>query len=72
MKLMDNWLALEPEAREVLLMISDRLVAGQREYGIMHVLDDERDFFCEAAEEAADFLVYWAMHELRKQKGAAV
>lgn len=63
------WHQLEPQARSVLLKIARRLRAGQKEYGTMDVVGDGRNYFDEACEEALDFAVYHAMHELKRELG---
>ncbi len=62
------WASLEPEAQAVLMDIARRLAAGQKEYGRMDVVNDGRDYFQEAAEEALDFAVYAAMDRLKLSK----
>lgn len=68
LELEEIFVALEPQARTVLLDIARRLKAGQVEYGRLSVFTDRRDFFEEAAEEAMDFCVYAAMDRLRRTR----
>ena len=45
---------------EILDLIEERLVIGERKYGNENVIDDGRDFVQEALEEALDCAVYLA------------
>ena len=45
---------------EILDLIEERLVIGERKYGNENVIDDGRDFIQEALEEALDCSVYLA------------
>ena len=45
---------------EILDLIEERLVIGERKYGNENVIDDGRDFLQEALEEALDCSVYLA------------
>ena len=45
---------------EILNLIEERLVIGERKYGNENVIDDGRDFIQEALEEALDCAVYLA------------
>ena len=45
---------------EILDLIEERLVIGERKYGNENVIDDGRDFLQEALEEALDCAVYLA------------
>ena len=45
---------------EILDLIEERLVIGERKYGNENVIDDGRDFIQEALEEALDCAVYLA------------
>ena len=45
---------------EILDLIEDRLVIGERKYGNENVINDGRDFIQEALEEALDCAVYLA------------
>ena len=56
---------------EILDLIEERLVIGERKYGNENVIDDGRDFIQEALEEALDCAVYLAakLIEIKKKKG---
>ena len=56
---------------EILDLIEERLVIGERKYGNENVIDDGRDFVQEALEEALDCAVYLAakLIEIKKKKG---
>ena len=45
---------------EILDLIEERLVIGERKYGNENVINDGRDFIQEALEEALDCAVYLA------------
>ena len=45
---------------EILNLIEERLLIGERKYGNENVIDDGRDFIQEALEEALDCAVYLA------------
>ena len=45
---------------EILDLIEERLVIGERKYGNENVINDGRDFVQEALEEALDCAVYLA------------
>ena len=45
---------------EILNLIEERLIIGERKYGNENVIDDGRDFIQEALEEALDCAVYLA------------
>ena len=45
---------------EILDLIEERLLIGERKYGNENVIDDGRDFVQEALEEALDCAVYLA------------
>ena len=45
---------------EILDLIEERLLIGERKYGNENVIDDGRDFLQEALEEALDCAVYLA------------
>ena len=45
---------------EILDLIEERLLVGERKYGNENVIDDGRDFIQEALEEALDCAVYLA------------
>ena len=45
---------------EILDLIEERLIIGERKYGNENVIDDGRDFIQEALEEALDCAVYLA------------
>ena len=55
---------------EILDLIEERLVIGERKYGNENVIDDGRDFIQEALEEALDCAVYLAakLIEIKKRK----
>ena len=56
---------------EILDLIEERLIIGERKYGNENVIDDGRDFVQEALEEALDCAVYLAakLIEIKKKKG---
>ena len=56
---------------EILDLIEERLLVGERKYGNENVIDDGRDFIQEALEEALDCAVYLAARliEIKKKKG---
>ena len=56
---------------EILDLIEERLIVGERKYGNENVIDDGRDFVQEALEEALDCAVYLAakLIEIKKKKG---
>ena len=45
---------------EILELIEERLIIGERKYGSENVINDGRDFVQEALEEALDCAVYLA------------
>ena len=56
---------------EILDLIEERLLIGERKYGNENVINDGRDFVQEALEEALDCAVYLAakLIELKNKKG---
>ena len=56
---------------EILNLIEERLIIGERKYGNENVINDGRDFIQEALEEALDCAVYLAakLIELKNKKG---
>ena len=56
---------------EILNLIEERLIIGERKYGNENVINDGRDFVQEALEEALDCAVYLAakLIELKNKKG---
>ena len=56
---------------EILDLIEERLLIGERKYGNENVINDGRDFAQEALEEALDCAVYLAakLIEIKKKKG---
>ena len=56
---------------EILDLIEERLLIGERKYGNENVIDDGRDFIQEALEEALDCAVYLAakLIEIKNKKG---
>ena len=56
---------------EILDLIEERLLIGERKYGNENVINDGRDFVQEALEEALDCAVYLAakLIEIKKKKG---
>ena len=56
---------------EILDLIEERLIIGERKYGNENVIDDGRDFVQEALEEALDCAVYLAakLIEIKNKKG---
>lgn len=59
---------LEPDARSVLVLIAERMVAGQGQYGRLDISTDTRNMLVEALEEAADLSVYLAIEMLRRSR----
>jgi hypothetical protein len=59
-RLMATASQLGSQELEVLAVIAERLLMGQRCYGLLRLATDNRDFHKEAMEEAADGLVYSA------------
>ena len=55
---------------EILDLIEERLLIGERKYGNENVINDGRDFIQEALEEALDCAVYLAakLIEIKKRK----
>ena len=55
---------------EILDLIEERLLIGERQYGNENVINDGRDFIQEALEEALDCAVYLAakLIEIKKRK----
>ena len=55
---------------EILDLIEERLVIGERKYGNENVINDGRDFIQEALEEALDCAVYLAARliEIKKKR----
>ena len=55
---------------EILDLIEERLLIGERKYGNENVINDGRDFIQEALEEALDCAVYLAARliELKNRK----
>ena len=58
---------LGAEEREVLVLVAERLLMGQRQYGLLRLAVDGRNFAREAAEEAADGAIYAACALLRDE-----
>jgi len=56
---------------EILDLIEERLLIGERKYGNENVINDGRDFLQEALEEALDCAVYLAakLIEIKNKKG---
>ena len=56
---------------EILDLIEERLLIGERKYGNENVITDGRDFIQEALEEALDCAVYLAakLIEIKNKKG---
>ena len=56
---------------EILNLIEERLIIGERKYGNENVINDGRDFVQEALEEALDCAVYLAakLIEIKNRKG---
>lgn len=69
-KLMATVCQLGGEEVEVLTLIAERLLVGQRQYGLMRLQVDSRNFHKEAIEECCDGLVYGACALLRDQQRA--
>ena len=55
---------------EILDLIEERLLVGERKYGNENVINDGRDFIQEALEEALDCAVYLAARliEIKKKR----
>ena len=53
---------------EILDLIEQRLLIGERKYGNENVVNDGRDFIQEALEEALDCSVYLAGHLIEIQE----
>ena len=55
---------------EILNLIEERLIIGERKYGNENVINDGRDFIQEALEEALDCAVYLAakLIEIKNKK----
>ena len=55
---------------EILDLIEERLIIGERKYGNENVINDGRDFVQEALEEALDCAVYLAakLIEIKNRK----
>jgi len=56
---------------EVLTLIAERLLLGQRCYGLLRLATDQRDFAREAMEEVADAAIYGACAIIRERQRAA-
>ena len=56
--------------KEILKLIEDRLLVGEKRYGSENVVTDGRDFVKESLEEALDCAVYLAARlvEIKNQK----
>lgn len=63
---------LGPDEVAVLVFIAERLLVGQRTYGVLSLKTDQRDWERERDEEAADLLVYCACDALKKGRGYAL
>jgi hypothetical protein len=57
---------LGQDERRVLAHIAERLLIGQRQYGLLDIANDQRDWTKEASEEAFDQAVYVAIRALAK------
>jgi hypothetical protein len=60
-KLGQTAVQLNDDEAEILLMVAERLLKGQEQYGKLDVASDPRDMAHEALEEAADGMVYTAI-----------
>lgn len=71
--LLESWVQLGSEEREVLTEIAARLLMGQRTYGKLDLERDVRDFVKETSEELFDSCVYMACEtiRLRRRRAAA-
>lgn len=58
---------LEPDAREVVRRIAERLLHGQRKYGVIRVASDGREWRKELLEELFDAIVYRELREMSWQ-----
>lgn len=67
-KLMRLAIELGHDEVSVLATIAERLLGGQRTYGLLDVANDTRDWHREALEECADGLVYAAVGLMRKAR----
>ena len=69
-KLIATLCQLGVEELEVLTLIAERLLAGQRAYGQLRLATDQRDFAREALEEILDTQVYSACALIRDKHRA--
>ena len=51
---------------EVLTLLAERLLLGQRQYGLLRLANDSRDFRREARDELLDGCVYLAAQSVRE------
>ena len=64
---------LEPDALAALLLLGERLIGGQNQYGRLDLASDPRDWDQEQLEEMADYVIYARFRELvsrRRRRGA--
>lgn len=59
-RLWRQWERLEPQAKEVLVILAERLARGNEKYGDLDVTADGRNWWTEFGEEMADGAVYAA------------
>jgi hypothetical protein len=59
------WEELGGEEREVLVRLAGRVLLGQKSYGRLCLLSDERDFEEERADEHLDAAIYGELEALR-------
>ena len=56
---------LGSDERRVLAYVAERLLMGQRQYGILDIANDKRDWTKELGEEVLDAAVYAALRSLK-------
>lgn len=68
LKLLETWVQLGRDEREVLVEIATRLLMGQRQYSEFDIDRDTRDFLKESSEELFDNAVYLAADVIRLRR----
>lgn len=71
LRLLETWVQLGRDEREVIVEIASRLLMGQRQYGELDLERDMRDFVQQAAEEHFDSCVYMAGEVVRLRRQSA-
>ena len=63
-------ISLSPDAEEALRLLRERFEAGEQEYGVLSVVDDERadDWLAEAIEELLDACAYLMFEVMRLRR----